>query len=83
MPSSTTVKRTWSSSNASTTSQVLARGDLVRVYRDSEGALHLSQVPAAQAARLGRALPPAWCYVAVPKRAISSTDIRARGDWPD
>ncbi len=30
---------------------------------------------------LGRAQAPAWCFVNVPMVDISSTDIRARGDW--
>jgi nicotinate-nucleotide adenylyltransferase len=34
-----------------------------------------------EAALLARAEPPAWCYVNVPMVDISSTEIRARGDW--
>lgn len=30
---------------------------------------------------LGRAHPPAWCFVNVPLVAQSSTEIRAKGDW--
>jgi nicotinate-nucleotide adenylyltransferase len=30
---------------------------------------------------LGRADPPAWCFVNVPLVAQSSTEIRAKGDW--
>ena len=30
---------------------------------------------------LGRAQAPAWCFVNVPMVDISSTDIRAKGDW--
>ena len=30
---------------------------------------------------LGRAQAPAWCFVNVPMVDISSTDLRARGDW--
>jgi nicotinate-nucleotide adenylyltransferase len=30
---------------------------------------------------LGQAQAPAWCFVNVPMVDISSTDIRARGDW--
>jgi nicotinate-nucleotide adenylyltransferase len=34
-----------------------------------------------EAARLCIARPPAWCFVNVPMIDISSTAIRARGDW--
>ncbi len=34
-----------------------------------------------EAARLCVADPPAWCFVNVPMVDISSSDIRARGDW--
>ncbi|MCF6315570.1 MAG: nicotinate-nucleotide adenylyltransferase [Marinosulfonomonas sp.] len=30
---------------------------------------------------LADAVPPAWCFINVPMVDISSTDIRARGDW--
>lgn len=35
----------------------------------------------AQAHRLADAVPPAWCYLPVPLRAISSSAIRAGGGW--
>ncbi len=34
-----------------------------------------------QARRLGRAAPPAWCFVNMPLVAQSSSAIRARGEW--
>jgi nicotinate-nucleotide adenylyltransferase len=34
-----------------------------------------------EAARLADMTPPAWCFVNVPMVDVSSTDIRARGDW--
>lgn len=34
-----------------------------------------------EAQRLCAAEPPAWCFVNVPTVDISSTEIRARGDW--
>lgn len=34
-----------------------------------------------EAARLCVAEPPAWCFVNVPMVALSSTEIRTRGDW--
>lgn len=51
-------------------------GRAARVFRDA-------RLRAGQASLLGRADPPCWCYLAIPKRAISSTQIRAKGDWPD
>lgn len=30
---------------------------------------------------LGHSAPPAWCFVNVPMRAISSTELRTAGDW--
>ncbi len=44
-------------------------------------AFRAARLRPAQAPLLARSVPPAWCYVATPKRAISSTAIRARGDW--
>lgn len=35
----------------------------------------------AEAPLLARSVPPAWCHVMIPKRAISSTELRARGAW--
>ncbi len=34
-----------------------------------------------QSGMLADAMPPAWCFINVPMLDISSTDIRARGDW--
>lgn len=45
-----------------------------RVYR------HV-RLPEARSHLLAHSVPPAWCYVPSPKRAISSSAIRARGDW--
>lgn len=39
------------------------------------------RVPAEAAALLPRATPPAWCFVNVPMSSLSSSAIRARGDW--
>lgn len=44
---------------------------LYRRYRISAQASHL----------LGRARPPAWCFVNVPMVDVSSTKIRAQGGW--
>ncbi|MEM9755373.1 MAG: nicotinate-nucleotide adenylyltransferase [Pseudomonadota bacterium] len=37
--------------------------------------------PASEAPLLAQMPPPAWCFVNVPMMAISSSDIRARGEW--
>ncbi len=39
------------------------------------------RLPAREAARLCTATPPAWCFVTLPMKDISSSEIRARGDW--
>jgi nicotinate-nucleotide adenylyltransferase len=39
------------------------------------------RLPTREAARLGHRTPPAWCFVNIPMVEISSTEIRARGDW--
>lgn len=39
------------------------------------------RVPAEAAATLAFRAPPAWCFVDVPMTAISSSAIRARGEW--
>lgn len=45
-----------------------------RLYRHA-------RLPGRQGRILGQAAPPAWCFVNVPMTAMSSTAIRARGDW--
>ncbi|NKX43142.1 nicotinate-nucleotide adenylyltransferase [Roseicyclus persicicus] len=39
------------------------------------------KLPAAQARRLATAEPPAWCFLNLPMVDVSSTAIRARGEW--
>ena len=39
------------------------------------------QLPARASQLLGQATAPAWCFVNVPLRAVSSSDIRASGAW--
>ncbi len=41
-----------------------------------------ARLPAEASHRLGRASPPAWCFVNVPMTGVSSSDLRARGKWP-
>jgi len=45
-----------------------------RLYRHA-------RLPGRQGRILGQATPPAWSFVNVPMTAMSSTAIRARGDW--
>ncbi|MEQ9258139.1 MAG: nicotinate-nucleotide adenylyltransferase [Roseovarius sp.] len=45
-----------------------------RIYR-------MARIKGRASGRLGRATAPAWCFVNVPMTAISSTELRARGDW--
>jgi len=40
-----------------------------------------ARVPAPAAQRLGHRRPPAWCFVNMPMAHLSSTEIRARGQW--
>lgn len=39
------------------------------------------KLPAAQAGLLARARPPVWCFVNLPMVDLSSSAIRARGEW--
>lgn len=41
-----------------------------------------ARLPAAQAGRLAATAPPAWCFLNIPMRDISSTRLRAEGVWP-
>lgn len=45
-----------------------------RVYR-------FARLKGAKSRLLGGARAPAWCFVNVPMRGISSTELRAGGDW--
>lgn len=55
--------------------QIWARtAKAARVFRHA-------RLPEVKAARLAHAAPPAWCHVMIPKRAISSTELRQRGEW--
>ncbi|MCV2881766.1 nicotinate-nucleotide adenylyltransferase [Actibacterium sp. XHP0104] len=40
-----------------------------------------ARLPIREARSLGRVDAPAWCMLNVPMMAISSSEIRARGDW--
>jgi len=40
-----------------------------------------ARLPAAAAGRLGRVETPAWCFLNLPMLDISSSEIRARGEW--
>jgi nicotinate-nucleotide adenylyltransferase len=41
-----------------------------------------ARLRSAEAPRLAAARPPAWCFVRMPMLDLSSSAIRARGDWP-
>ena len=41
------------------------------------------QLGGREAPLLGRSAPPAWCFVNLPMRAISSSALRAEGKWPE
>lgn len=62
---------------------VLARPGQRISARMSPAALRYRRfrMPARQSQRLAMAAPPAWCFVNVPLVDLSSSDIRARGDW--
>ncbi|MFD0981035.1 nicotinate-nucleotide adenylyltransferase [Tropicimonas aquimaris] len=62
---------------------VLARpGDRLPARTSPAAALYERwRIPAAQSQRLAQARPPAWCFVNVPMRTISSTQLRASGHW--
>ncbi|QXT40558.1 nicotinate-nucleotide adenylyltransferase [Gymnodinialimonas ceratoperidinii] len=40
-----------------------------------------AKLPASAAHLLGRTTPPAWCFLNVPMLDVSSSEIRARGEW--
>lgn len=40
------------------------------------------RVPQVQAAKLAQMTAPAWSFVTIPMRAISSTELRVNGRWP-
>lgn len=61
---------------------VLARpGDSLAGLSPAARAFAGARLPASRAASLGRATPPAWCFVTLPLSDASSTAIRARGLW--
>jgi nicotinate-nucleotide adenylyltransferase len=63
---------------------VLARpGQNLSAQRPTAAAVYAARaLKGREARRLWTADPPAWCFVNVPMIDISSTEIRARGDWP-
>jgi len=62
---------------------VLARPGQGVAARQSKAAVAYARyrLPAARARCLATHSPPAWCYLSVPKIDISSSEIRARGQW--
>lgn len=63
---------------------VIARPGLRTGARVSKAAMRFraNRVPAAASQTLALRTPPAWCFVNIPMVDISSSDIRARGEWP-
>ncbi|OWU73681.1 nicotinate-nucleotide adenylyltransferase [Marinibacterium profundimaris] len=62
---------------------VLARpGDRISARMSPAARLYARRRLAAQDSHLlARSVPPAWCFVNVPMMDLSSSAIRARGDW--
>ena len=62
---------------------VLARPGQRISARVSRAAAHYAayRIPGRFSQMLGRAEAPAWCFVNVPMVDLSSTEIRARGEW--
>ncbi|MCO8144220.1 nicotinate-nucleotide adenylyltransferase [Rhodovulum tesquicola] len=62
---------------------VLARPGQGLAHRQSRAALIYARhrLPAELAHSLATRHPPAWCYLSLPKIDISSSQIRARGQW--
>jgi nicotinate-nucleotide adenylyltransferase len=62
---------------------VLARPGLRLAAQTSVAAraFRHARLPATQSRRLGGAQAPAWCFVNVPMIDLSSSAIRARGEW--
>jgi len=63
---------------------VIARPGMRTGARVSKAALRFreSRVPASASQTLALRRPPAWCFINIPMVDISSSEIRARGDWP-
>jgi len=62
---------------------VLARPGARTVARSSKAAriFDHARLPGRMSQLLVRTAPPVWCFVNVPMVSISSTGLRARGDW--
>lgn len=73
----------WREIMASVPIGVLARPEQRISARMSKAARIFREArwPGAMSHELGRADAPAWCFVNVPMSALSSTALRARGDW--
>ncbi|MEM6376269.1 MAG: nicotinate-nucleotide adenylyltransferase [Pseudomonadota bacterium] len=62
---------------------VLARPDHRISARMSKAAriFHAARLPARKAGLLARSKPPCWCFLNVPMSPLSSSEIRAKGNW--
>ncbi len=63
---------------------VLARpGQRISARMSKAARIYASaRLPGRQSHLLARAPAPAWCFINMPMNAISSTQLRQRGDWP-
>ncbi|MEM8555192.1 MAG: nicotinate-nucleotide adenylyltransferase [Pseudomonadota bacterium] len=73
----------WPSIMATVPVGVLARPGQSMWARTAKAArlYRWARIPAAHSTRLSQATAPAWCHVMIPKRAISSSQLRADGQW--
>lgn len=74
----------WRSIAARVPMAVIARPGAQQAALGSVAARSLRghRVPQAQAAALAHRRAPAWCFMTIPMRAISSSELRATGRWP-
>lgn len=75
--------RDWRGIMGSVPVGVLARSGQRMAARDGKAVdvFRTARLRAAQARVLARGAPPRWCFVNVPMRSISSTELRRAGKW--
>ena len=73
----------WQQIMATTPVGVIARPGTRGAARNAVAAqcFEGAKLPARASRLLGRSAPPCWCFINVPMSSVSSSDIRARGDW--
>ena len=72
----------WRSIMATTSVGVLARPDHGLAARGARASRIMARVRLNRPDRLGRARAPAWAFAEIPMVNLSSSEIRARGEWP-